>query len=122
MTKKQVRCCRECSSPLAAPSSTGSNRPKKARDHAKFCSTKCKTDWNNRRKSRGADIYDLWMAMRYCREEAKVLGVWKEMCRLSEQWNAEDKAAGRVTFEQPAVVLTRLMDTGRLPRARTMRI
>lgn len=122
MTKKLVRCCRECSSPLHAPSAAGSNRPKKARQDAKFCSTPCRTTWNNRRKDRGADLYDLWMAMRYCREEAKALGVWKEICRLSEKWNDEDKAAGRTSFERPQVVLTRLMDSGRLPRARKMRI
>lgn len=122
MAKKLVRCCRECGSPLAAPTTAGSNRPKKARDDAKFCSTPCKTGWNNRRKSRGADIYDLWMSMRYCREEAKALGVWREICRLSEVWNAEDKAAGRTSFERPGVVLARLMDSGRLPRARKMAI
>lgn len=56
--------------------------------------------------------------MRYARDEAKALGVWKEMCRLSETWNAEDKAAGRISFERPQSVLTRLMDSGRLPRSR----
>ncbi len=115
-TKKlTVRCCRECSAALAAP------KPGFVRD-AKFCGISCKATWNNRRKNRGADLYDLWMAMRYDRDTAKDLGVWKEMCRLSEKWSDEDKAAKRKTYERPGVVLTRLMDTGRLPRARAMQI
>jgi hypothetical protein len=62
------------------------------------------------------------MSMRYAREDAKKLGVWKEICRLSEKWNDEDKAASRTSFEKPGVVLDRLKDTGRLPRARKMQI
>lgn len=117
MTKKTICACRECRTALTRPEDAG-KRPNPSRPPALFCSMTCRTTWNNRRKTRGADLYDLWMAMRYARDDAKVLGVWKEMCRLSETWNAEDKAAGRETFERPKKVLDRLMDSGRLPRAR----
>ena len=116
MPKITICACRECLSPLRGPAEGRNVNPSRA--PAKFCSTLCRTAWNNRRKTRGADLYDLWMAMRYARDEAQVLGVWKEMCRLSETWNAEDKAAGRETFERPKMVLDRLMDSERLPRAR----
>ena len=116
MIKKLVRCCRECSTPLVAAPAADSEAKKKSRSDTKFCSIACKNTWNNRRKNRGADLYDLWMAMRYSREDAKKFGVWKEMCRLSEKWHSEDTAARRVAYEKPKVVLARLMDAGRLPR------
>lgn len=61
-----------------------------------FCCTACGTRWNNRRKNRGAEIYDLFMAMRFDRKNAK--GVWAIMCRMASNWNEEDKAAGRKSF------------------------
>lgn len=107
--KPKPRCCAECLSPMYAARQPGMNRKPR---RSKFCSTLCKTTWNNRRKNRGADVYDLWMAMRYERDEAKRLGVWTEMCRLSELWNAEDEKAGRITYSPPAEVVLRLKDKG----------
>jgi predicted nucleic acid-binding Zn ribbon protein len=105
---KATHHCRECGNAIAAD----------RKPNAKFCSDGCKAAWNNRRKKRGADIYDLWMAMRYERDEAKRLGVWKEMCRLSEKWHEQDTAAGIVSYESPTVVLQRLKDNGKLRRGR----
>lgn len=115
MPKKRIRCCRECKTELGS----GPNGYKAS---AVFCGIPCKAKWNNRRKNRGADIYDLWMAMRYERDEAKRLGVWKEMCRLSEKWHDEDVAAGIKSYEMPEIVIGRLMDSGRLMRARPFQI
>lgn len=105
---KKLHVCRECLTPLEA-----GHKASRA-----FCSDTCKAKWNNRRKSRGADIYDLWMAMRYERDEAKRLGVWKEMCRLSERWHDEDEASGVKSYDRPEIVLNRLKDSGKLMRAR----
>jgi hypothetical protein len=112
MSKPRHRCCRECGTALDAG----------LKATAVFCGIPCKAKWNNRRKNRGADLYDLWMAMRYERDEAKRLGLWGEMCRLSEGWNDEDKKAGIRSFEKPGVVLARLMDAGRLMRARPFKV
>ena len=37
---------------------------------ARFCGTKCRKSYNNRRAVRGAELYDLFMASRYDREWA----------------------------------------------------
>lgn len=121
-TKTRVRCCRECSTPLTGPASPKSNSTTRASRSTIFCTNVCKTAWNNRRKNRGADIYDLWMAMRYERDEAKRLGVWAEMCRLSEQWNTEDMAAGHKTYGPPADVVARLKDRGAIRRGPLYRV
>ncbi len=106
MTKKSVvRCCRECFKPLGAAKAT-----------AIFCGVPCKASWNNRRKARGAELYDLFMNQRFNRVESKRLTVWSEMCRLAEGWNDEDKAEKRLTFANPTEVLTRLRDRGSLRR------
>ena len=121
-TKLRIRCCRECSSPLTGAARPGENSTPRQKRTAIFCSTPCKTAWNNRRKNRGADLYDLWMAQRYSRTEAEASGVWAEMCRLSEQWNEEDKAARHKTYESPTVVITRLKDRGAIRRGPINRV
>lgn len=114
--KLRTRCCRECSTRLDSGVRPGSNVATHTKVTAIFCSDKCRADWNNRRKNRGADLYDLWMAQRYSRNEAEAAGVWAEMCRLSEQWNTEDKAAGHKTYSSPAEVIARLKDRGAIRR------
>jgi hypothetical protein len=104
--KRLTKCCIECHQPL---------HPGRA---AKFCGVPCKATWNNRRKSRGQDLYDLFMNMRYNRAVASEAGVWAEMCRLAEGWHDEDLAANRQSYDPPSVVLPRLKDAGRLVRAR----
>ena len=89
--------CRECGEQFG-----------KARDHEQlFCSAACRTSFNNRRKQRGADLYDLFMTMRYERGTAKLLGVWAILCRLAQDWNDEDKAEGRKSYLPARRVLER---------------
>jgi hypothetical protein len=108
MIKTKVKCCRECQTALP----TGLKRS------AIFCGIPCKARWNNRRKNRGADLYDLWMAMHYDRDDAKKYGVRSELCRMAERWNDQDWKTGIQSYEKPGVVIARLKDTGRMPRAR----
>lgn len=114
--KTRVKCCQECGKPLPEGRKAsmrfcdpipGSNRNK---------SSKCKSDWNNRQKTRGDLIYPLVMAMRYDRQNFAEQGVWKRMCRLMASWHDEDLAAGRVSFEPLNKVLDRMYDRGDLQR------
>jgi hypothetical protein len=78
----------------------------KVRAHEQlFCSSACRTSHANRRKLRGADMYDLFMTMRYDRANSK--GVWAVMCRMAQDWNAEDVEAGRKSFMPARKVLER---------------
>ncbi|MCA3623596.1 MAG: transcriptional regulator [Methylobacterium sp.] len=47
--------------------------------------------FNNRRMTRGALLYDLLMALRFERKEARLLGVWQALCRLASDFREEDK-------------------------------
>lgn len=91
MILTKPRTCRECGKPL--------DPDRKA--NPEFCATACRIAWRNRRMSRGAELYDLFMAMRYDREQAKLYGLWKLMCRMASKWNEEDKAAGRQSYFPP---------------------
>lgn len=57
---------------------------------AAFCCTPCRQAWNNRRMQRGAQLYDLFMAVRYQRGLAKVHSLWSIVCRLAQSWREED--------------------------------
>lgn len=72
--------CRECGSDISA-----SKKPE-----ATFCSTECKQDFNNRRAKRGAEMYDLFMAMRYERPLAKSLKLFAILCGLAHRYRDED--------------------------------
>lgn len=70
-----------------------------------FCSQACRTNFTNRRRDRGAILYDLFMAHRYDRARAKEQELFKLMCRAAEEFNRQDKADGRqswVKFEELA--------------------
>lgn len=84
--RKFFRCCQECGEEFSSD-----------KQWAAFCSTPCRKEFNNRRAIRGAEIYDLFMMMRYERGIAKVRGVWALMCRIGQGWREEDEAkrAGR---------------------------
>lgn len=56
-----------------------------------FCTSACRTNHTNRRRERGAQLYDLFMAMRYERELAVKLHVWTTMCQLAAEWRREDE-------------------------------
>lgn len=83
-----------------------------------FCSAKCRLAQNNRRMKRGAELYDLFRALRRERAEAARLGLWTEICRLEKQWYDEDQAerAGRKSYMPPKKALANLLDKGSLPR------
>ncbi len=72
--------CRECGCEM-----TSTRKPKT------FCSSECRTAHTNRRRDRGAQLYDLFMAMRYERSLAIKFGVWTTMCQLAAEWRREDE-------------------------------
>lgn len=86
-----MKTCRECNKPL----------PTDRRPTIEFCGTPCRVKWRNRRSSRGADLYDLFMALRFDRAAAKELGLYAEMCKMASEWRKEDKAAGRQSYFRP---------------------
>lgn len=92
-----ARPCRECGKPLSTD--------RKA--NTEFCGTPCRIAWRNRRMSRGADLYDAFMAMRFDRAAAKDKGLWALMCRMASTWNEEDKAAGRQSYFPPDQTVSR---------------
>jgi len=67
--------CRECGAPASG----------------QFCRTACKTAWNNRRRTRGAVLYDLFMAHRCERGATADANLWTLMCRLGTDWKTEDQ-------------------------------
>lgn len=83
MTSKQ-RQCQECG---------GAYEPGKR--HGRFCSTACRKAFNNRRMLRGAELYDLYMASRYQREQ--FAGNITVMAQVATVWREEDakERAGR---------------------------
>lgn len=93
------RACQECGKPLAAHKDPRSI----------FCSGPCRMTWNNRRGSRGSDIYDLVMAWRYERPVCKALGLFTLLCRMARVWHEEDKHErdGRRSYTDPDTALSR---------------
>lgn len=63
-----------------------------------FCDTACRISFHNRRKKRGAEMYDLFMHLRYNRKEAQGKEVWSLICNMAMTWNEEDQEAGRVSY------------------------
>lgn len=88
--KKQQCLCRECGAPVD-------------RDDALFCSGVCRQAFNNRRLQRGAQLYDLFMALRFNRPLASSLGLWSILCRLASEWRSLDQVerAGRQSWQDP---------------------
>lgn len=97
---KPAHVCKECGTPL-----TG--RSKQPRQ---FCSTPCRQAFNNRRMQRGADLYDLFMAMRYERDKATDLGIWAIMCRMAQEYREQDARdrEGRKSWQPASTVIDRL--------------
>jgi hypothetical protein len=90
--------CRECAKPFQT-----------IRPDALFCCIGCKNLFNNRRLQRGAVIYDLFMACRYQRGLAKVMGIWTILCGAALSFHIEDEAVrpGFVSWLDPKEVLER---------------
>lgn len=83
-----------------------------------FCSSPCRQAFNNRRMQRGADLYDLFRALRRDRAKAKNLNLWTLMCQLEKKWNDEDaeKRDGRKSYMPPQKALANLFDKGAIDR------
>lgn len=86
------RTCLECGAPHSA-----------AMAHGDFCATACRHAFNNRRRIRGADLYDLVMAWRFDRSVATSFKVLRAICRLASDFRAEDRSrrAGRASWRHP---------------------
>lgn len=90
---KRVRACLEC-----------------GEDHrlkGDFCTTACRNAFNNRRKARGAELYDLYMAHRFDRTRAQELRLFQAINRLASNWRREDHAerVSRRSWRRPEDVL-----------------
>jgi len=82
---------------------TGKPLPEGMKDTAHFLTTDARTAWNNRRKNRGAVVYDLIMSWRYDRPRAKALKVFSLLCQLAKEWHDEDKSSGRISFNPTTI-------------------
>lgn len=90
MTKAK-HVCPECGGPLP-PRAAGRGRK------ADFCSAGCRKAFNNRRATRGAVLYDLFMAARFDRKEHA--GNITTMAQVARMFREEDTAlrAGRKSW------------------------
>lgn len=98
VSARYLRACQECGAGFEASMPT-----------AAFCTSKCRGVFNNRRRDRGAMLYDLYMAHRHDRKEAEALGVFTAMNRLAKSFLVEDETerAGRLSWHPPAQILER---------------
>jgi len=64
---------------------------RRRRDCDLFCSTPCRVTFNNRRKARGAEMYDLVMAWRFERERADEMDIRGLLGRLAARFRDSDK-------------------------------
>lgn len=96
---KRAHLCLECGNQFV---------PAEGRQAA-FCCREHKTKWNNRRLKRGAEFYDLFMALRYERETAKEEGVWTTLTRLSQHYREQDEREreGRRSWQKPRAIRDR---------------
>lgn len=90
--------CLECGTPHASLS-----------PGAEFCGPACRMAFNNRRTKRGAELYDLFMALRHDRATATRFKVWRLLNRLAAIFREEDRRerAGRVSWRSPSAILAR---------------
>lgn len=74
---------------------------------AEFCSSPCRKSWNNRRMTRGAELYDLFMAHRFERARATQMGLLGLINRMASNFRAEDRErrAARRSWRDPDDVL-----------------
>lgn len=88
--ERAAQLCRECGTSL-------DGRDKRT----VFCSPKCRSTFNHRRQQRGAELYDLFMMLRYERAIAGKYNLWSRMCRLGEIYRDADhvERAGRKSWQ-----------------------
>jgi hypothetical protein len=93
MTTPRPKSCAECGAPFTPGTF-----------HGEFCGAR----W----AVRGAELYDLFMTLRYDRETGRALKVWKILCRMAAGYRAEDLAgrAGRPSWRPARIVLARRPD------------
>lgn len=110
MTVTHQAPCRECTTLF-----------KRYRASSTFCSAACRRIWNNRRAMRGAELYDLFRAMRNERAIAAEIGLWKDICRLEKTWTEEDdrERPDRRSYIPPQEAVRWLIDHGRISRQMT---
>lgn len=92
------RACRECGAPFV-PGNT----------HGEFCSTACRKAFANRRMTRGAELYDLLMVLRYERPLARAKSVFTLLCRAAQRFREARlrERAGRPSWEHPDKIVSR---------------
>ena len=93
------RACRECGKGV------GGLRVDKA-----FCTSKCRSSFNQRRARRGAEIYDMFMTMRYERTlSTRAKALWFIACRMANHWREEDvlRREGRLSWRDPTRMIAR---------------
>jgi hypothetical protein len=90
--------CRECGERFAAKHKT-----------REFCCASCRAAFHNRRKQRGADLYDLFMSCRFDRAAAQDQGARTLMCRMAAAFRLEDhrERAGRQSWDSIEAVEAR---------------
>lgn len=83
--------CRECGQPFTP-----------GRRDAVFCSTSCRSAYNNRRQQRGAEFYDLVMEMRFDRRRASATKAWSVLCSVAGRFREEDndQRSGRPSWSE----------------------
>lgn len=77
--------------------------------HGEFCCEPHRKAFNNRRAMRGAELYDLVMALRYDRGASKALHVWRLICRMAATFRQEDERErdGRKSWRPARQVIER---------------
>jgi hypothetical protein len=96
--REPERQCRECGSGFSS-----------TRAHSEFCDGSCRRAFHNRKARRGAQLFDLVMALRFDRRRAKELGAWSLLCRMATAFRAEDmhERDGRLSWDDPQTVRAR---------------
>jgi hypothetical protein len=74
-----------------------------------YCSAPCRAKFNNRRLKRGAEVYDLLMAVRFDRAAAVEANAWTKLCALCAHYRDEDhrERAGRRSWDTMLAVFER---------------
>lgn len=78
-------------------------------DRAEFCSTECRSRYNNRRRDRGAMLFDLYLHHRFNRKAAAEKNLQTLIDRMVGNWVEEDRRAGRRVMRDLADVMQAAM-------------
>lgn len=85
-----MRICQECGSAFNSEKA-----------HARFCCVACRKEFNNRRASRGAAMYDYYMAMRFQRAtHGQSIAILNQMASMFREEDRKDRA-GRMSWITP---------------------